>query len=75
MGKQRMPQLRGKADCCFGRKELGGHGTDQSDGSQYHHQHTHFQNIALIISADSLVDDRRHHQWYEQFKTGFQHFK
>ena len=75
MSKQRVLQFRRNAYRSLRRKILRRNGTGQSDYAK-HHQHTaHTQHIGDVAAADSLIDDRRHHERYEQLEGGFQHLK
>ena len=75
MGKKGMFQFRGNTHRRFRRKVLCRDRADQSDHPQQDHNPAHAQHIGYIAAADTLIDDRRHHQRHEQLKSRLQHLK
>ena len=75
MGKQRMPQIRGKARCRLRREILRRHGTDQPDHGKQHQYASHLPDVPVIRPADPGIHDLRDHQRHKQLKGGLQQFK
>ena len=75
MSKQRIANIRHKADGSLCGKILRRNGKGKPYNAKPNEQQTHSGNVSVVGAGDAVVDDRRDDQRHDQIQRGLQQFK